>query len=108
MNAERRGVTGFRRENKAEVGVDFAFRPYRVGAGDMDAVAALWRRPGERPGKVIVFVRGNDEQRVVGGDAVSLQPSEKFRERGVIGLQLIDVAGFAGAEGAVGIRRGAG
>ena len=47
---------------------------------------------------MIVLVGHHDKQGVVLGDGVCAEPRKEFSERGVILLELGDVAGFARAE----------
>ena len=57
-----------------------------VGAADVGA------------GEVVVLLRADDEQRVLRRDAVLREPVEELRERLVVALGVLDVAGVAGAE----------
>jgi len=65
-----------------------------VGAWDGNAVAIRWARG--TADKMIIFVRRDDEQRIVLGDAVSGETGKELAESFVVRLQLRDVAGFAG------------
>jgi transposase len=47
---------------------------------------------------VVVLVGGDDEQRVLLGDAIGLESIEEPRERRVIELELLDVSHFARTE----------
>ena len=54
---------------------------------------------GRRAGEVVALLDGDDEERVVLRDPVVLQAGEEVAERLVVVLQLLDVAGLAGAVG---------
>jgi hypothetical protein len=96
LHAERRHIAELGVDYSVQIGVDLAL--FRIGAGHFNAVAIRRRR--RTPDKMVVFVGGEDEQRIVFSNAVLLQPIEKFPESVIICGELLYVAALAGAEGA--------
>jgi hypothetical protein len=62
----------------------------------VDAIAV--RRIRRAAHEVVVLVGGDDEQRVLLGDAIGLESIEEPRERRVMELELLDVSHFARTE----------
>ena len=98
MHAERRRIGELGGIDQAQIGVDLAFLAHRCRNVDAVTMAGLGGSP-ER--KVIVLVGGDDEQRIVLGDAVLRKPGEEVAEGLVVVLELRHIACLAGAESAV-------
>src|SRR5690242_16205860 len=76
------------------VGVDFP--NLAVGAGNSHAVAS--HRTGSAAAEVIALIRGEDKQRVAGGDSIRGQAGEELVECIIIGSQCSLVSCLAGPE----------
>ena len=103
VDGERRGVAELRPHHRAQVPVDLAHTV--VGASDVDAVTT--RRCRRVADEVVALVDGDDEERVALVDAVVRETGEELLERGVVGVQLVDVALLTRAVGEVRVPGGA-
>ena len=90
VNQERGCVLPLGQQQAVDEGIDLA--DMGVGAGRVNAIAICRGR--RTADKMVVFVCGNDEQRIVLGDAVSCKPCKELAESRVVDLELLDVGCF--------------